>query len=195
MSVCSRISYDFCHSREFYTLRFLSLCNYILKHDICFLRDKPCLVLLLLYNKLFLILYVYQLNVSKYSNFEFKLGYKCSSLRHTPLWKYGTLAVKYFKFWIYSSKQYHFYSDLDTPLVYVECWTEHLVVPYVRIPTNALWNCGFLLLIRSSSIPTCFGIWLLSSWGLECLISYLSVVLCNGRVRIMTGPLQTTKLW
>jgi hypothetical protein len=43
-----------------------------------------------------------------------------------------------------------------------------------------------LLLIRSNSTATCFGIWLPSSGGRECLISYPSGVLCYGRVRIMT---------
>jgi hypothetical protein len=46
----------------------------------------------------------------------------------------------------------------------------------------------FILLIRSNSTPTCFGIWLPSSGGRECLISYPSGVLCNGSVRIVTGP-------
>jgi hypothetical protein len=36
--------------------------------------------------------------------------------------------------------------------------------------------------------PTCFGIWLSSSEGRGCLISYSSNVLCYGRVRIMTRP-------
>jgi hypothetical protein len=46
-----------------------------------------------------------------------------------------------------------------------------------------------VLLIRSKfSTPTCFGIWLPSSGGRECLISYSSNVLCYGRERIMTRP-------
>jgi hypothetical protein len=36
--------------------------------------------------------------------------------------------------------------------------------------------------------PTCFGIWLPSSGGRECLISDSSNVLCYGRVRTMTRP-------
>jgi hypothetical protein len=43
-----------------------------------------------------------------------------------------------------------------------------------------------VLLIRSKfSTTTCFGIWLPSSEGRECLISYSSHVLCYGRMRIM----------
>jgi hypothetical protein len=38
------------------------------------------------------------------------------------------------------------------------------------------------------STLTCFGVWLPSSGGCECLISYSSNVLCYGHVRIMTRP-------
>jgi hypothetical protein len=33
---------------------------------------------------------------------------------------------------------------------------------------------NFLLLIRSNSTPTCFGIWLPSVGGRECLVTYLA---------------------
>jgi hypothetical protein len=46
-----------------------------------------------------------------------------------------------------------------------------------------------VLLIRSKfPTPTCFGIWLPSLGGRECLINYSSNVLCYGRVRIMIRP-------
>jgi hypothetical protein len=46
-----------------------------------------------------------------------------------------------------------------------------------------------VLLVRSKfSTPTCFGIWLPSSGGRECLISYSSNVLCYGHVQAMTHP-------
>src|SRR5215471_15704617 len=45
----------------------------------------------------------------------------------------------------------------------------------------------FLLYVPNFT-RTCFGIWLPSSGGRECLISYSSNVLCYGRVRIMTRP-------
>jgi hypothetical protein len=51
----------------------------------------------------------------------------------------------------------------------------------------------FLLLIRSKFYPTCFGVWLPSSGGRECLIGYSSGVLCNGRMRIMT--VRCGQLW
>jgi hypothetical protein len=46
-----------------------------------------------------------------------------------------------------------------------------------------------VLLIRSKfSTPTCFGKWLPSSGGRECLIGYSNNLLCYGSVRIMTRP-------
>jgi hypothetical protein len=46
-----------------------------------------------------------------------------------------------------------------------------------------------VLLIRSKfSTLTCLGVWLSSSWGRECLVSYPSNVLCYERVRTMTHP-------
>jgi hypothetical protein len=44
----------------------------------------------------------------------------------------------------------------------------------------------FLLIRSKFSTPTCFGIWLPSSGGRECLISYSINVLCYRHVRIMT---------
>jgi hypothetical protein len=56
----------------------------------------------------------------------------------------------------------------------LDCWTEHLVVPFAIRPTNAQGS-SLLLLIRSKiSTPTCFGTWLPSSCGRECLRSYPS---------------------
>jgi hypothetical protein len=46
----------------------------------------------------------------------------------------------------------------------------------------------FYQYVPNLSTPTCFGIWLPSSGGRKCLISYSSNVLCYGRVQIMTRP-------
>jgi hypothetical protein len=62
-------------------------------------------------------------------------------------------------------------------------------MPFVKRPTNAEGSSGFFINTFQISTPTCFGIWLPSSGGRECPLSYSSNVLCYGRVRIMTRPL------
>jgi hypothetical protein len=59
---------------------------------------------------------------------------------------------------------------------------------FVKRPTNAQGSRGFFINTLQIPTPTCFGIWLPSSRGRECLISYSSNVLCYGSVRIMTRP-------
>jgi hypothetical protein len=55
-------------------------------------------------------------------------------------------------------------------------------------PTNAQGSSGCFINTFQISIPTCLGIYLPSSGGRECLISYSSNVLCYGLVRTMTRP-------
>jgi hypothetical protein len=76
---------------------------------------------------------------------------------------------------------------MKVTLYYLDGWTEHLAVPFVKRPTNAQGSSGCFINTFQISTPTCFGIWLPSSGGRECLISYSSNVLCYGRVRIVTG--------
>jgi hypothetical protein len=52
--------------------------------------------------------------------------------------------------------------------------TDHLVVPFVKRPTHPQGSSGFLLILPNFSNRTCFGVWLPSSGGRECLISYPS---------------------
>jgi hypothetical protein len=66
-------------------------------------------------------------------------------------------------------------------------WTEHLVVSFVKGPTNAQGSSGFFI-NTFQILPRHVSAYGCHPRGHERLISYPSSVLCYGRVQIMTLP-------
>jgi hypothetical protein len=71
---------------------------------------------------------------------------------------------------------------------FITCNKIMYIYSFVKRPTHAQGIMDFYQYVPNFSTPTCFGIWLSSSGGRECLIGYSSNFLCYGRVRTMTRP-------
>jgi hypothetical protein len=77
----------------------------------------------------------------------------------------------------------------QTPVIYLDGWTEHLVVSCVRTPTNALLSSGFLIINTFQFYPDMFRhmVAILRGTGADCDLS--GVTSCCEMCPLHTTPL------